>query len=235
MNTANSMNLPPLPGPPPPYPAGRGMRTWRVGSLSMGITLMLIGTAFAVSLWQEAEAYELLLWVAPIVFMLLGAELLLYLRMSGRRETIVRYDWISVIFVGMIGAASLILSLLMSTGVFDELRSGLQMTQRTAYVDTDGVQIPNEVKRVVIQSMGGVTLSQTDVREAHLIGQIRYWSDNPIASINNDIWRTKIVGDTMYIVIGSVPRRDGGLVTDAVQPNLMLALPKDIQIERQGY
>ncbi|QNK57568.1 hypothetical protein [Paenibacillus sp. PAMC21692] len=231
----NAMNMPPLPGSPSAGAAERGLRTWRVGSLSMGITLILMGTAFAVSLWQDTEAYELLLWVAPIVFVLLGAELLIHLKMSGSRDTVVRYDWISVFFVGLIGAASLLLALLMSTGVFDELRSGLQMTQRTAYVDTDGVAIPAEVTKVIVQATDGVTLNESETREAHLMGQIRYWSEGPIASINDDIWRTKVVGDTMYIVIGTVPRRDGGFVTDSVRPMLMLALPKGLQVERQNY
>jgi hypothetical protein len=234
MNTANSMNsmhLPPPPGSPPPIAAAQGISTWRVGSLSMGITLILMGTAFAVSLWQETEAHELLLWVAPVVFILLGFELLLYLKMAGNRDTIVRYDWISVFFVGMVGAASLVLALLMSTGVFDELRSGMQMTQRTAFVETEGVPIPAEVKKVVIQATDGVTWNETETREARLMGQIRYWSKEPISSINTDIWRTDIIGDTMFIVVGSVPRRDGGFVSDAVRPMLMLALPKGLEVE----
>lgn len=237
MNTANSINkmhLPPPPGSPPSASPAQGIRTWRVGSLSMGITLILMGTAFAVSLWQETEAYELLLWVAPVVFILLGLELLLYLKMSGNKDTIVRYDWISVMFVGMVGAASLVLALLMSTGVFDELRNGLQMTQRMAYVETEGVPIPAEVKKVVIQATDGVTWNETETREARLMGQIRYWSKDPISSINEDIWRTETIGDTMFIVVGIVPRRDGGLVTDAVRPMLMLALPAGLEVTKQS-
>ena len=237
MNTANSVNamhLPPPPGSPPPASPAQGIKAWRVGSLSMGITLILMGTAFAVSLWQETEAHELLLWVAPVVFILLGLELLIYLRMSGSKDTIVRYDWISVFFVGMVGAASLVLALLMSTGVFDELRNGLQMTQRMAYVETEGVPIPAEVKKVVIQATDGVTWNETETREARLMGQIRYWSKDPISSINEDIWRTEIIGDTMFIVVGIVPRRDGGLVTDAVRPMLMLALPTGLEVTKQN-
>lgn len=99
MNSVNPMNPSPFDRPLSQSKQPE-VRTWRVGSLSMGITLMLIGTALAVSLWQDAEAYELLLWVAPVVFVLLGAELLIYLRTAGKHGMIVRYDWISVLFVG---------------------------------------------------------------------------------------------------------------------------------------
>ncbi|MHA6482024.1 hypothetical protein ACX1C1_08975 [Paenibacillus sp. strain BS8-2] len=233
MSTTHSLNLPPVHGPSSGLPGNKSIRQWRVGSLSMGVTLILMGTAFAVSLWQDVEAYELLLWVAPVVFILLGLELLLYLKMSGSRDTIVRYDWISVFFVGMIGAASLVLALLMSTGVFDELRTSVGMTQRTAFVETEGVSVPAEVKKIVVQATDGVSISETETREVRLMGQIRYWSEQPLSSIDTEIWRTEIVGDTMFIVVGSVPRRDGGLVTDAVRPMLMLALPKGLHVKRQ--
>lgn len=225
---------PPFGGEPGDERRRSGMRTWRVGSLSMGITLMLIGTAFAVSLWQDVEAYELLLWVAPVVFILLGTELLLYLKMSGDRQAIVRYDWLSVFFVGMIGMASLGLALLMSTGLFEELKLGMQTAQRTAYVDTAKIEVPDGVTRIVVQSTGGVTLTEADTREVHLMGQIRYRSDEPLPSIGEDLMRTQVVGDALYVIIGAADRRDGAFVDNAVTPMLMLAIPKGMTVSTPG-
>ncbi|MDQ0063880.1 hypothetical protein [Paenibacillus harenae] len=217
-----------------PLPS-EGIRTWRVGSLSMGVTLMMIGTALAVSIWQDIEAYEMLLWVAPIVFILLGLELLLYLKFSGSDRAIVRYDWISVFFVGLIGTASLGLALLMSTGLFDELQRGLQVTQRSVFVEPHSLQVPDNVNKVIVQSIGGVDLGETDTREAKLFGQVRYWSAEPIGNPDKELMQTTIVGNTLYIVIGTLDRRDGGLVTDTYDSQLTLVLPKGLEIERRGY
>lgn len=218
------------------HPANRteGIRTWRVGSLSMGITLMLMGTALAVSLWQDIEAYEMLLWVAPVVFIMLGAELLLYLKFSGSERAIVRYDWISVFFVGAVGMASLGLALLMSTGFFDELQRGLQMTQRSAFVETKTVQVPADINKIVVHSLDGVEFSETNTREMKLFGQVRYWSAEKLDRLDDSLLRTNIVGSTMYVMIGTVDRRDGGLVSDTIDPQLTLTVPKGVKLEERG-
>lgn len=211
------------------------MRTWRVGSLSMGVTLILIGTALAASIWQDIEAYEMLLWVAPVVFIMLGAELLLYLKFSGSDRAIVRYDWISVFFVGLIGTASLALALLMSTGIFDELQRDLQTTQRSVFVQPQPLQVPDNINRIVVQSIGGVDIEETDAREAKLFGQVRYWSSEPLIDPDKELMQTTIAGNTLYMIIGTFDRRDGGLVNDAYDSQLTLALPKGIEVERRGY
>ncbi|WP_028609496.1 hypothetical protein [Paenibacillus harenae] len=212
---------------------GASIRTWRVGSLSMGITLMLMGTALAVSLWQDIESYEVLTWVAPIVFIMLGAELLLYLKFSGSDRAIVRYDWISVFFVGVIGTVSLGLALLMSTGLFDELQRGLQMTQRSAFVDTQSVQVPAEINKIVVHSMDGVEFDEADTREVKLFGQVRYWSAEKLDRLDDSLLRTNVVGSTMYVMIGTVERQDGGFVSDTVNPQLTLIVPKGVEIQQR--
>lgn len=211
-----------------------GVRTWRVGSLSMGVTLILVGTALAVSLWQDMEAFEVLVWVAPVVFIMLGAELLLYLKFSNSARTIVRYDWMSVFFVGMVGTASLGLALLMSTGLFDELQRGLQMSQRSAFVETKKIVVPADIKKIVVHTLDGVTLEQTETRELKLFGQIRYWSSEKYERLDNKMLKTDVVGSTMYVMVGSVDHRDGGLISDTVSPELTLIVPKDVEVVEQG-
>ena len=220
-----------------PHPATAaeeaGIRTWRVGSLSMGVTLMMIGIALAVSIWQDAEAYELLLWVAPVVFIMLGAELLLYLKFSDSKHAVVRYDWISVFFVGLVGSASLGLALLMSTGVFDGIKQGFDMAQRSFFIETEKVELPPEISRVVVHSLTGVQISEVDISEARLLGQVRYWSAEPIKYDGSPLMRTNIVGTTMYIMIGSIDYPTGGFFSEAADHQLTLVLPQGIQVEHR--
>lgn len=209
-----------------------GIRTWRVGSLSMGVTLILMGTALAVSIWQDIESYEMLMWVAPIVFIILGAELLLYLKFSGSDRAIVRYDWISVFFVGVVGTASLGLALLMSTGLFDELKRELQMIQRSAFVETEKVQIPANVDKIVVNAMSSVDFSETETRELQLIGQVRYWSVDKAERLDDNIMRMNTVGNTLYVRIAAIEHKDGGFVSDTISPQLTLIVPKGVKIEQ---
>ncbi|OMF29086.1 hypothetical protein BK133_18270 [Paenibacillus sp. FSL H8-0548] len=205
-------------------------RIWRVGSLSMGVTLILMGTGLAVSFWQEIEAYEMLMWVAPVVFIMLGVELLLYLKLSSSERAIVRYDWISVFFVGVIGAVSLGLALLMSTGLFDELQRGLQMTQRTAFIETKMEQVPASIERIVVHTYSDIQLTETDSRELQLFGQVRYSSSKPMERQDGHILKTETVGSTLYVMIGSLDNRDGGIVSDHLDMHMTLAVPKGVKV-----
>lgn len=232
MSTANQIN--PLSNGRPVMPSERpAVRAWRVGSLSMGITLMLIGTAFAVSLWQDAEAYEMLLWVAPVVFILLGAEVLIYLVVAGKRDTVVQYDWLSVFFVGIMGMASLSLALMMYSGIFDELKRELQMTSRTAFVETEKLVVPAEVNKIIIQSSPNVTIDETKTKEIQLMGQIRYRSPEPIPGLGSGLMKTNIIGSDLYVFVVSPDLKSGGWFADYADPRLILALPEGIEVERR--
>lgn len=200
----------------------------------MGITLMMIGTAFAVSLWQESDVYQLLLWVAPIVFILLGAELLLHLALSGKRVTVIRYDWLSVLFVGLIGVASLVLALLMSSGLFNELQRNLNTTQRTVFVESDNLEVPGTVKKIVLQSSIAIAINETDANEVKLMGQIRYWSPDKPEAVKRDLMNSYVVGETLFLVIGDLDRRENGIAPEyARYSELMLALPRGLEIEER--
>lgn len=213
----------------------RSIRTWRVGSLSMGVTLILMGTGLAVSFWQEIEAYEMLMWVAPVVFILLGVELLLYLKLSSSERAIVRYDWISVFFVGVIGVASLGLALLMSTGLFDELQRGLQMTQRTAFIETKKEQVPANIEHIVVHTYSDIQLTESEVQELQLFGQVRYSSSKPMERQDDHLLKTEIIGSTLYVMIGSFDKRDGGIVSDDLDMHMTLAVPKGVKVSYADF
>ncbi|RJE86024.1 hypothetical protein D3P07_18210 [Paenibacillus sp. 1011MAR3C5] len=232
-----NMHRPVNPYPAEPYPSAAAKpaeREWRVGSLSMGITLILIGTAFAVSIWQNTEAYELLLWVAPVVFILLGVELLIYLKTSGKSNTIIRYDWLSVFFVGLLGLGSLVLSLLMSSGVYGELQREINMITRTAYVESGKVEVPKEIKKIVVQSALYVSVEEADTNKLQLIGQIRYRSMEPMSN-QNELIHTTIVGSSLYVFVNAPDMNSGVLTSDSISPGLIVTLPKGLEVERRPY
>ncbi len=209
-------------------------RTWRVGSLSMGITLIMIGTAFAVSLWQESDVYQLLLWVAPIVFILLGVELLLYLAVSGKRRAVIQYDWLSVLFVGLIGISSLVLALLMSSGLFNELQRNFNMTQRTVFIESDNLEVPATVKKIVLQSTVSIAIKETDANEVKLMGQVRFWSPDKPEAVKRDLMNSYVVGETLFLIIGDLDRRENGIAPEYAQySELMLALPRGLELEER--
>lgn len=60
------------------------MRTHKVGTLTLGIGLVLFGVLFLVHLFTGVLSYELIFHLWPVVFILLGLEVLLSLIPGGR-------------------------------------------------------------------------------------------------------------------------------------------------------
>ena len=215
---------------PPGTSQQQKLRTWRVGSLSMGITLILIGTALAVSLWQKMHALDLLLLIAPVVLIMLGCELLVYMKLSGKETMYIRFDWLSVIFVGIIGMASVVLSLLMSSGLIDDMRREFHMVQRTVHIDPVTFPVAANVKEVIVQSFHGVNFNKADTDEVHLFGSIQYLSTERLNVSASELFKTTTIGDTMYLTIGGLETKAGGFVRDRVYPKLTIVIPEHVNI-----
>jgi len=229
MNTYTYVSRPDH-GQPAEISQQQRIRTWRVGSLSMGITLILIGTALAVSLWQKMQALDLLLLIAPVVIIMLGCELLVYLKLSGKETMYIRFDWLSVMFVGTIGAASVVLSLLMSTGLIDDLKREFQMTQRSVYIDPVTFPVADNIKEVIVQSSYGVNFDKADTEEIHLFGSIQYLSAERLNVSASELFKTTTIGNTMYVNIGELDKKAGGFVRDYVYPSLTIVVPERVNI-----
>ncbi|MUT67903.1 hypothetical protein [Paenibacillus sp. NEAU-GSW1] len=210
------------------------MKAWRVGSLSMGVTLLLLGSAIAVSIWSGLNSINMLLWVAPLVFILLGLELLAFLWLAGSDRIVMRYDWMSLFFVAVIGAGAIVLASFTSTGLLDTIRDSLKISERTVAVQTEAVAVPDTVKKIVVQSFDGVRLDEGESRDAKLLGQVQYRSVEPFEH-SEPLMTTETVGSTMYIMIGSYQQKDTAVVTDMYHPMLTLVLPKGVKVEPRGF
>ncbi|MFC4778959.1 hypothetical protein ACFO9Q_19365 [Paenibacillus sp. GCM10023252] len=211
------------------------MKSWRVGTLSMGVTLLLIGVTLALSLWQGKDAYNALLWAAPFVFILLGAELLVYLKVaSGSERTIVRYDWMSLFFVGVVGAASLLLALLASSGLLEEFQQAMDLKDRSTVIQTEAAAVPAAIKKIVVQAQHSLVIDTSEARDVQLLGQVRYRSVEPIKQ-EKQVLHTNTVGTTLYVIVDGYDVSEGVFGSEYVNPQLTLVVPAGVKVEQRGF
>lgn len=80
------------------------MERWRVGSLTMGLVLILFGVVTLTSLIMGFSAVNILIMLWPAILICLGVEILLHLfaRKKGREEIKLRYDVLSILFIGFL-------------------------------------------------------------------------------------------------------------------------------------
>ena len=85
------------------------MREWRVGTFTMGFALIALGIFLLLDLFGAFNGgyWAMRLW--PVVIIFLGVEVLLYAVVANKKpETLkIKYDFVSIFLVLLIGMASL--------------------------------------------------------------------------------------------------------------------------------
>lgn len=74
-------------------------REWRVGTLSMGVLLIVLGCVLFVSQIQGWSSIQIIFKLWPLVLIMLGAEILGFLFFSRKENSVVKYDGFSIFII----------------------------------------------------------------------------------------------------------------------------------------
>jgi hypothetical protein len=102
----------------------------RVGSLSMGLVLTVSGIIMLISLFAKINVLDILLTFWPVVLICIGAEIILHLFFKKESDDNdrgkIKYDVLSVLFIGFILAVSIgFYTLTYATGFMFETREDM--------------------------------------------------------------------------------------------------------------
>ncbi len=213
------------------------MTKWRVGSVSMGVSLMLLGVLLFFSQTGATMLVNLLLTWWPSVVILLGIEILLYVFLSRSEKVIVHYDMVSIFFVGLIGSLCIMLAVLSSVGILSELRQGIGSVELTKSLAELKQAVPKEVKQIVVQTADQyVTVQGANQRDVNIFGTYRLSSMIP-ESVQKDLEQEyasiRTIGETMYITLNEMPDKRGMNHFTPVA-NVTLVLPQDVKVDLRG-
>lgn len=213
------------------HPTKAEQKVWKIGTYSMGLTLIGIGLSFGVSLWQETTAYELLLWLAPIVFIVLGLELLIVHNTRFLTHYKLQYNWIAVWFVGFVGAGALILAAFLSSGLLEEVNQMFKVKERSVYIE-ERAQLPEQsIEKIVVKSELGYTIEkQAQLKEVSLLGTVQYESEQPIKLADQQLLKTSQVGHVLYVFIQGIEYDSNVFTSSYVRSQLVLNVPDHIEV-----
>jgi len=213
------------------------MKKWRVGTLSMGITLILLGIILFVSQWEGRQAFDAFITWWPVIFILLGLEIIIYLSFSKKENSILSYDIMSILFVGILCVGCLGFTMLTSVGLLSEVRSVVGAVDETKDLPAVEEAVTAEVKKVVVQSQDqAVKVDKSPERSVQVFGTYRSRTRpgeqaQPLEKTQFVAVRT--VGDTMYVQVKRLPERRG---IDSFYPRMSatIVLPQDVEVEVRG-
>jgi hypothetical protein len=223
--------------PAPISGASKPKTRWRVGTFSMGVTLLLAGGALFISQWKGIEAFDMLMAWWPMVLVLLGLEIISYLALSKRENPILHYDVFSILFVGMLCIGCLIFTFLTSTGLMSEVRHAVSAVERSVSIPDASQAVPDAVTRIVIISNGTpARIDKAASREVHLFGSFRYSGSvqgDALKLTETETSKLRVIGDTMYVTVPELPRKIG-INRSYPNANITIVVPNDVKLDLRG-
>jgi hypothetical protein len=214
-------------------------KRWRVGTLSMGVSLISLGLTLFISSWQGVAVFDTLLKLWPIIFVLLGCEILLYLFLSRTEKPVLHYDIFSIFFVSFLCLCCLLFSFLTSTGLMEEFRYTINSNVVTADLPNTMIDVPVGIEKIIVQTMDRkLKIDKNSAAEIRLLGNYQVDAAvkvEPLALKSEDVVQTETIGKTMYVLIKELPGKRGFERNQPVS-SMILVVPQAIPVEvRDAY
>ncbi|MBO8172496.1 MAG: hypothetical protein H0Z33_11445 [Bacillaceae bacterium] len=214
-------------------------RTWRVGSISMGMLLIMLGIALFWGNFSDPHAavrFVINGW--PIVLIILGVEVLWQTYFAGENSPKIKYDVMSILMIFVIGSVSLVFYSIQSVGLLDKVEAAINTQDYVVEIPEQTVSLSPEIKRVVITSSrnGAVTVESTSEDRISVMEQVTVSSgsesEEELASLVRQQGMSEHqVGDTLYLQFGAFPRFDDLYQQRVWKSDMILVLPDDVEVE----
>ncbi|MEM5594746.1 hypothetical protein AAHH67_28795 [Niallia circulans] len=211
------------------------MRTWRVGTFSMGLSLVFLGVFLLFTQFFDWKIVTVLKVWWPIILVILGIEILLYLFSSKQEKPYLSFDLFSIIIVGIIGSAGIAMVFLQSSGIMDIVEQGLKREEVTSDLPEFNYAMKDDIKRIVIESdnqQNPITIEGTNDDVLSLFGTYR-----AVQSKKKDVLKPEDYllvsqkGDTLFIRLKQLPYRVSEFYKDYASMNTTILVPTSKKLD----
>ncbi len=212
------------------------MRTWRVGTVSMGASLLILGIILLCSKLLNLNLSQVMVSWWPIILVVLGIEILLYLYLSGKEKPFLKYDLLSIFLVGMIGTVGIGFAILNSIGIVDKVAEVLDRKEQTFELPEYSKLLSENVKRVVVKTENSpLTIEGAAGKEVAMFGTYRAATlgKERLVKNPNDYMSIQEKGDTLYITVKGLPEEIGPFKTTGTI-SATVVVPLDVKLEIIG-
>jgi hypothetical protein len=212
------------------------MRTWRVGTISMGATLLLLGIILLCSQLFNLNLTQVMVAWWPIILVVLGIEILVYLFLSRNEKPFLKYDMLSIFLVGILGTVGIGFAILSSTGLVEKAAEVLDRKDQSFDLPEFTKDLTDSVKRVVVQSGNSpLTIEGVSGSEVAMFGTYRaaISGKDELVKTPNDYLSVQQKGDTLYISLKELPSGIGPFDT-SYDINPTILVPFNVKLEVTG-
>lgn len=212
-------------------------RTWRVGTISMGFSLLFLGIFLLLSQFAGISLTHIMISWWPIILIVLGIEILVFLFQSRTEKPLLKYDFLSIFFVGILGMVGIGFAVLSTTGLLDVIDKELTREERTIELPVFDEVLDDQIKRVVLKTeQNNILVEGTSGQEVSIFGTYTtYLSRNKqLISKANDYLASQRKGDTLYLTVKRLPADAGVFNHYEHQLEATVLIPEKVKLEIIG-
>jgi hypothetical protein len=163
----------------------------------------------------------------------LGIEILLYLFFSRQEKPILKYDFVSIIFVGLLGMVGILFATLSATGIMEKVENVVAREEVSFELPDFSYKMDDSIKRVVLRTAGyQTTIEATEEKEVSMFGTYRTQTSKKeklLASADDYVYANQ-KGDTLYINVKTLPNESGPFYSHPEVASTIL-IPKGVELE----
>lgn len=146
------------------------MRTWRVGTFSMGLSIISLGCFLLFSVIQGTKVLDSLTAWWPVLLIILGVEILLYLLFSKKEQSFIKYDIFSIFFIGVLGSVGIAFTVYYQLDCQKKFVTLLTQRGKRVIFQMDNLIYLNLSKIVVDAGHQPLTIEGNNTNQIHLLG-----------------------------------------------------------------
>ncbi|RLQ93764.1 hypothetical protein [Falsibacillus albus] len=184
------------------------MRTWRVGTITMGAALLFLGVFLLLIGVLDIDGTQVMMAWWPVLLIILGGEILVFLYLKKDEKASLKFDLLSIFFVGLIGTIGIGLSALTATGVLAKVTDTMNAEIRTEDLPAFNQTFDQGIKRVVIQAgEQPLTIEGSSGSALSIFGTYRadMMKGKSLISKSQDYVQSEKHGDTLYLTLKRPP------------------------------
>ncbi|WP_132372398.1 hypothetical protein [Melghiribacillus thermohalophilus] len=206
------------------------MRQWRIGTFSMGLSLLFLGVILVLAKFFHWDMTVIAFSWWPVILIVLGLEILIYLFQSKEQTPILKYDVLSILFIGMIGTAGIGLYVIQSTGILAEIQKAVHAEEKVEALPVVQRSIPSDISKIVVHPSDHLNIETTSKREAILFGIYETDTANGKKLSQEELVQFIQTGEILHIQVLSLPE-DNGIYHSSYRYDPTLSIPENIDVE----
>lgn len=214
------------------------MRNRRVGTISMGGLLIVLGSLLIYAQLNSKASFDLMIKWWPVIFFLLGAEILIYTSLAKEEHPKVKYDIFSIFIVFVLVFTGIGIYGLTETGVLQRVNMMITAQDYVLEMPMEKMEVAGSVSKLVVNTplQSGLIIRTGSDKDISAFGTAYVTADTKDTAeemISEKRMTTQQIGDTLYVSFNQPISGNDFNYSSRIR-EYTLIIPDSIEVEITG-